>query len=395
MDRRRRTRASGVWALGLFFLAAPASASIKLITLPPRERVELQLDHPGVTLVEEERIVPLTAGVNDVVFAWGNAAVDFGSIQFRCLSPLDKVQVLSVSYPPGESALTWQVAATQALSARVRIGYIVGGLDKSFAYRAIASRDESRLTLRQYILLHNNANEDFGEAGMWAGFGEHFERPIGVNETKQLLSAKFTEVPVRKAYLADLSEYGYLNPAKNQLLVPMQYVLTNDAASGLGGFPLAPGKVRIFQDDGRGTQAFIGEDWGRFTPRDDEMKLFLGQAKDIVVKRTIGRREAVRVLGNLYDYHVVVKYEIENFKDGAVVLDLAESLPALRAEVLRDTRRDVEWQFGGDGTLQEMQDAARSTADKVVFNVPLPPRGEDQKAVKQVHTFHVIIKNEW
>jgi hypothetical protein len=42
-----------------------------------------------------------------------------------------------------------------------------------------------------------------------------------------------------------------------------------------------------------------------------------------------------------------------------------------------------------------MQDAARSTADKVEFNVPLPPRGEDQKAVKQVHTFHVIIKNEW
>ena len=42
-----------------------------------------------------------------------------------------------------------------------------------------------------------------------------------------------------------------------------------------------------------------------------------------------------------------------------------------------------------------MRNAEKSTADKVVFNVPLPPRGADQKAVKQVHTLHVIIKNEW
>ena len=29
-----------------------------------------------------------------------------------------------------------------------------------------------------------------------------------------------------------------------------------------------------------------------------------------------------------------------------------------------------------------------------LFHVKLPPRGDDQKAVKQVHTLHVIIKNE-
>jgi len=44
--------------------AVPVMAGIKLITLPPRERVEIQLDNPRVTLVEEERIVPLARGVN-------------------------------------------------------------------------------------------------------------------------------------------------------------------------------------------------------------------------------------------------------------------------------------------------------------------------------------------
>ncbi len=153
-------------------LTAKAVAGVKLITLPPRERVEIQLDNVNVTLVEEERVIPLAAGLNDVVFAWANTNIDKSSIQFHCLTDPDKIKVLSVSYPPGENALTWQVSAPQAGSAKVRISYIIGGLDKSFAYRAIASNDEKTLTLWQYIQLHNNSNEAFGFAGMWAGFGD-------------------------------------------------------------------------------------------------------------------------------------------------------------------------------------------------------------------------------
>jgi len=379
----------------LLGLTGSVAASVKLITLPPRERVEVQLDNPTVTLVEEERLVPLNAGMNEVVFGWSNANIDKESVQFRCLSDPDNIRVLSVSYPPGENALTWQVVSPKAISARGRISYIIGGLSKSFGYRAVSSRDEKTLTLRQYIQLHNNANEEFGMAGMWAGFGERFERPIGIRETKQLLASKFTDVAIRKTYTASVAEFGYLDPAKNQLQVPMHYVLKNSEANGLGRFPLRSGKVRIFQDDGHGTLAFLGEDWGGFTPRDDEMKLFLGQAKDIVVKRTIARHNKIRVLGNLYSYDVIVKYEIENFKDQGVVLDLVESVSSLRREIFRDTGRDVEWEFGDDGTLSKFHNVEKSTAENVMFNVSLPPRDADQKAVKQIHTFHLIFKNEW
>ena len=373
---------------------SPAQAGVKLITLPARERVEIQLDNFNTTLVEEERIVPLAEGVNDVVFAWANTNIDKDSIQFRCLTDPENIRVLSVSYPPGENALTWQVSSPRAGSARVRISYIIGGLDKTFMYRAIASNDEKTLTLWQYIQLHNNSNEAFGFAGMWAGFGDRLERPIGINETKRLLSAKFTDVLVKKTYTADLASHGYLDAGKKQLRIPMHYVLINDEEHGLGRFPLMPGKARIFQDDGHGTVAFLGEDWASFTPRDDEVSLYLGVAKDIVVKRTIDRRTKKRVLGQLYDYDILVKYEIENFKDQSVVLDLAESMPALRAEILGKTGRHVEWTFGTQGTLKQV-DRDKSPAYRPVFHVTLEPRGDDQKAVKQVHTLHVIIKNEW
>jgi hypothetical protein len=394
MIRRFQLRHAAPAAVLAALTAVPAPAGVKLITLPDRERVEIQLDNPAATLVEEERIVPLAQGVNDVVFAWANTSIDKSSIQFRCLTDPESIRVLSVSYPPGENALTWQVYSPQAGSAKVRISYIIGRLDKSFAYRAVASHDETTLTLRQYIQLHNNANEAFGSAGMYAGFGERLQRPIGINETKRLLSAKFDRVPIKKTYTADLASFGYLDAGKKQLRIPMHYVLKNDEEHNLGAFPLMAGKVRIFQDDGRGTVAFLGEDWADFTPRDDEMTLYLGVAKDIVVKRTIERRDQKRVLGKLFDYDVIVKYEIENFKDSAVTLDIAESMPQLRREILGKTDREVEWVLGDEGTLKE-PDEEKSTADRPLFHVTLPPRGDDQKAKKVIHTLHVIIKNEW
>ena len=78
--------------------------------------------------------------------------------------------MLSVSYPPGENALTWQVFTPRAGSARVRISYIIGQLDKSFAYRAIAANDEKTLTLWQYLQLHNNSNEEFATASISSSF---------------------------------------------------------------------------------------------------------------------------------------------------------------------------------------------------------------------------------
>ncbi len=63
-----RSRNLALWLAVAVVSALPSTAlaRIKLITLPARERVEIQLDNPNATLVEEERIVPLVRGVNQV-----------------------------------------------------------------------------------------------------------------------------------------------------------------------------------------------------------------------------------------------------------------------------------------------------------------------------------------
>jgi hypothetical protein len=398
-------RACLMTALLTASLPSFASARVKLITLPVRERVEIQLDNPDATLVEEERIVPLVKGTNDVDFSWENTQIDSESIVFRVLeqvgdSKLD-VKVLSVSYPPNEASLVWSVASSDSGSARVRISYILGNLDKSFTYRAVASNDETTLTLAQYMRLQNFANEDFGSTGLWAGFGKEFLRPIGLNETKEILLAKFISVPVRKTYSCDPQEFGYLDQSQNKLRVPMHYVLKNDKPSNLGASALPPGKVRIFIE-GSGPEkntTFLGEDWGKFTSIDDEMKLYLGVAQDIVVKRTIDRNDHIRVAGNLFDQRVTVKYEIQNFKDKPVTLDVYENLPALRGEVRGDapddSERDVQWEIGKETTFEGGPDPEKSTFDKLLFHVKLPARDAGGKAPTIIEKLQITLKNEW
>jgi hypothetical protein len=320
---------------------------------------------------------------------------------FRVVAPVgDKkldVKVLSVSYPPNEQALVWSVGSSDSGSARVRISYILGNLSKSFNYRAVASRDEKTLTLAQYMRIQNLANEEFGKTEMWAGFGKEFLKPIGLNETKEMLVGKFEKVPVRKTYTASLGEFGWLDQAQNKLRVPMHYVIKNDKGNQLGLAPLPDGKARIFiegTDKEKGT-TFLGEDWGKFTPIDDEMRLYLGVAQDIVVKRTIDKSEQQRIAGNLYNHVVVVKYEIENFKDSAVQLDIVENLRKVRAEVRGDNGRDVEWELGKETTFEGGPDKEKSTFEQLKFGVKLPARGADGKAEKFVHKLYVIFKNEW
>src|SRR3990172_9657472 len=83
---RRTTAAMSLLVVGILgAVPTVAMARIKLITLPVRQRVEIQLDNPGATLVEEERIVPLVKGLNQVDFSWANTQIDPNTILFRVL----------------------------------------------------------------------------------------------------------------------------------------------------------------------------------------------------------------------------------------------------------------------------------------------------------------------
>ena len=401
----------GVIAFSLCALSVNSYARIKLITLPVREHVEIQLENENTTIIEEERIVPLKKGNNDIDFSWHNTSIQPETIVFRVLpestiktdlleTNLLKTNVLSVSYPPNESALTWKVAASQNGSARVRITYAINRLNKKYHYIARASSDESKMDFSQYIKVNNQSGEEFLDADMNTGSGKNIALPLGLNETQEFLNHSYTAVPIDKTYTVNASELGYRDRAQDKLNVLMHYHIHNDNAHNLGKHSLAPGKFRIYQQDKKGTSVFVGEDWGKYTARDDEAKLYIGQARDIVVKRIIERKKRQRIDGNLYNIDVLVKYEIENFKDKPVTLTIEESLLHLRNEVFPPVNRSsrnnqIEWAVGTDTSFKEKPLKKLTSGQKIAYQVTLPARSGTEKQIKLEKKLHINFKNEW
>lgn len=371
----------------------PAAARVKLLTLPVRSTVEVHLEHASVTLVEEERVVPLLKGRNHVDFSWANTRIDPSTIVFRVLGEVE-ARVLSVSYPPGEQALVWTVFADAAGPATVRISYLLGGLERGYSYRAEASPDEKTLTLRRYLRLSNQANEGFGQATLHMQDGRRVDTPVDIAETRKILVDRAQGVPIEKTYTVDLASFGYLDPGEKKLRVATHYVLHNDEAHRLGKDVLPPGKVRIFGRDRGGDVAFLGEDWGPSTPVGEKMRLFLGTAQDVVVRRHIERRNRVPVQGNLHHLDVTIRYEIESFKGAPARLDLVERVDALRRELGLDASRSSELEVSDQTSFPGGAQRADEAVPTLRMSEPLPAKAGAQPE-KIVRRLVVRFANEW
>ncbi len=395
-----------VIAFSLCAVSVNTYARIKLITLPVREHVEIQLENTNTTIIEEERIVPLKKGTNDIDFSWHNTTIKPETIVFRVLKDASnkaesvKTNVLSVSYPPNESALTWKVSASQDGSARVRITYAISGLNRNYHYIARTNSTETKMEMSQYVKVNNQSGESFLDADMNTGIGENIVLPMGLNEAQEFLNQQYDNVPINKTYTVNASELGYRNRAQDKLNVLMHYHLHNDTKNNLGKHSLAPGKFRIYQQDKKGTSVFVGEDWGKYTAIDDEGKLFIGEARDIVVKRIIERKKRQRINGNLYNIDALVKYEIENFKDKPVNLIIEESIPSLRNEVFSSRQRGsynniIEWEVGDDTSISTKPLKKQGSSQKIAYQITLPARNGQAKVVKLEKKLNITFKNEW
>ena len=259
------------------------------------------------------------------------------------MTDADKVLVLNTSYPPNENALVWEVASPDAREERVRISYLISGLNREVVYKAVADGNETALTLRNYLRLRNQSGEDLTDAELNIGYGAPFKKTIAHEETIEMQSEKIESLPMKKVLTWDAANLPW-DPEyeKKTVGIPMSYVIKNDKASKLGEHTLQPGKARIFirtKEQAEGDKpagegvAFTGEDWAQLTPVDREMKLFIGESRDVKVvqrkmkddKQNIRRNNANNPV--LWDTDEQFKVEIENFKKTAVNFVIVEHIP--------------------------------------------------------------------
>ncbi len=350
--------------------ALPAAARTKLVALPERETTVVRLDNPAATLVEEERVLPLEAGLNQVDFAWQGVQIDPDSIRLTFLDPSAQVQLLSVAYPPGEAALVWTLRATRAGEVRTRITYLLAALDRLVTYQAVADREESHLDLQAFLVLRNFSGEDFASAGFQLGQGKPATGSLAHEETRQQALFAAKGVPVVKTLTWDAALQPW-EPKREGLTagIPVHYRIANTSAASLGQAPLWGGKVRVFQGDGHGGTIFLGEDQAEFTAVGEELKIYVGDSRDVAVTQQKLRDEVVNPRPSrsrmvLYDTEEELAATVENFKKRAVTLDLVEHIAG-------------EWVVGKVSHPFERRDAGT-----LVVHVPLAAGATEQVKIQ-------------
>jgi hypothetical protein len=368
----KRTVMIGV--LVLLCVAAGAQARIKLVALPERAATVIRLDNPNATLIEEERVLTLQKGLNKVDFSWKGVQIDEDSIRLESLNHPADVTLLSISYPPGEAALVWEINSTGDFAETVRISYLLSNIDRLITYKAVANKAETFVDLKSYLVLRNFSGEDFDKARVLLDYGEAFEQGISHEETKQMLFLSEPNVPVRKIWTFDAANLPW-DPEQlnNQNVgIPVSYEVANSDKSGLGKFALWGGKARLFQQDGHGSTIFLGEDNASLVPVGEKMELYIGDSRDIVVTQRKMTDAQINLRKNndgvvvLFDTDEIIKAKIENFKDSPAVLTMIQHIP-------------------GQWDMEECnQKYTKKDASTLKFEIELPARTEKGPGVKEL-----------
>ncbi len=402
---RALTLDKGTQELSLVDVASeidPTSVHFKSLTAP--EAVEILEQNFQYDLVGTERLLLKYVGQEIVV-----TTRDGRSFTGQLLSgagdailqrPGGQVEVVSrsaietISFPSLPAGLilrptlVWLVDNKKQGAHKVELSYLTGGMRWHAEYVGVSKQSDSLLELAGWVSIENNSGATYEQATLKLVAGEvhraearpevglpearavlalskdtHFREEeffeyhlytlprkttIRDRETKQLALFPPATTPCKRLYLFDprLGE---------KVRVSLEFF--NSAQQGLG-LPLPKGKVRVYKEAGDQALEFIGEDWIDHTPKDECVRIYMGNAFDIVVER---QQTETRKLGDRSredSWQVVIR----NHKKESVVLTVVEhvwgewevrkSSHPHRKKDARTLEFDVPVKAEGEATLQ-------------------------------------------
>jgi len=198
--------------------------------------------------------------------------------------------------------------------------------------------EEARITARA-------APQPFEEKAFFEYHLYTLTRPATLknNQTKQISLFPSADVPISKIFVYDGVRQG------EKVQVFLEFV--NSESQGLG-LPLPRGKVRIYKEDQDAQREFIGEDWIDHTPRDEKVRLLMGNAFDLKGERKQTERKTITQRSFEESYEI----QLRNHKDTNVTIQVVENLSG-------------DWEIRESTYPYEKRDARTA-----VFHLPVPAR---------------------
>jgi hypothetical protein len=262
--------------------------------------------------------------------------------------------------------LIWTLDNRGAAAQKVEASYLTGNMSWSADYVLNVARDEKSADLDGWVTLNNNSGTAYQNAKLQLvagelnrvqprlpmvksrevmssmavpappqfvqeGISEYHLYSLGRrtsiqnNESKQISLLGGTSVPIEKHLLVEGESYYYRNPAGigNATPQPVKvlYQFKNEEKDGLG-MPLPAGTVRVYLSDSKGGIQFVGEDNIQHTPKDEILKIYIGDAFDVVCERK--ELDYKKLASNLYEMEFEIT--LRNHKDVPVTVEVREPL---------------------------------------------------------------------
>lgn len=313
--------------------------------------------------------------------------------------------------------LAWQLQTTQAGKSEAEISYVSSGMTWQSDYNLVVSDGPKNsgmnsLDLVGWITMQNHCGKTFENARirLMAGDVSKLQGPVAMkayrvaearamdvsagapvvsekafdefhlytlerpatlrdNETKQVEFVRATGIQSQRLYIYDgvqTEQYGYYSPeqvrsepgygtASNPKVWVMQE-LKNSEANHLG-IALPKGRLRFYRRDTDGSLQFIGENTIDHTPKDEMIRVYTGNAFDIVGER---KRTNFHVDSSQRWMDETFEIHVRNHKKEAANVRVVEHL-----------YRWTNWKL-----TQQSQDFKKRDAQTVEFPVEVAANGE-------------------
>jgi len=315
--------------------------------------------------------------------------------------------------------LLWLAESPKAGKQKLELTYLAGAISWTCEYVALLSANSDQIDLTGWVTLENESGTSFKNAGLKLVAGEinrvedaqeeafadrgyvasrmkaapapQFQQSeifeyklytlgrrtdLANRERKQIELVSAEKAKSRKVLIYDglesnwrwwINTPSYRNQQNfgqtGNTKVGVYVVFKNDKASNLG-MPLPAGRVRVFQNDPDGKPQLIGEDRLGHTPKDEEVRLFLGKSFDVVGERA---QTDFKSLSKGEIIEETFRVKVRNHKEAPVSVDIVEHPWRWREwEILK---ADAKWEKVDQNTLRFPVDIAAGEEKIVNYTV--------------------------
>jgi hypothetical protein len=279
--------------------------------------------------------------------------------------------------------LFWKVNSDRDGKTPAEVSYLTSGFSWHAEYTAVVNTQETEMELSALVSLENNSGASYENALLKLVAGDIHRAQVppaprfGVEKTLAAESVAFQERGLFEYHLYELSgrttidnaeikQLSLFSPtaakikklftydgAKNPKDVTVNVEFVNSEKDGLG-MPLPAGKVRVFKRDTDNALELVGEDSIDHTPKNEKVRLVLGNAFDLAGERRV--TETRSISSHMNEQKVEISFR--NHKDQPVTITAVEH-------------------FWGDWDItQKTANFVKKDAYTAEFTVTVPSNGE-------------------